>query len=67
MKCNKKLYRKKKTAQEIANHEMEVGHAKMLKTYFCENCDGWHLTSSTGFHNYKINSYGRSITQNYKS
>lgn len=45
--CGKKIYDSKKTAQSMINFIKKKKTRKRLpkRSYFCDDCKGWHITS----------------------
>ena len=45
--CRKKIYRSREEAEEAIRYIRETRYTKDLRTYQCEVCGMWHLTSKS--------------------
>lgn len=42
--CNKKSYNSKEEAIDVINHQLREHNAVYLRTYYCIQCNAWHIT-----------------------
>ncbi len=46
---NKKSYNSKSEAEQSINYQMRLNPDIQLKTYYCPDCQKWHLTTKNTF------------------
>jgi hypothetical protein len=44
-KCGKNTFATEAKARDVASHVLSMGRAKQQRSYYCQRCKGYHLTS----------------------